>query len=301
DLSELSAEEAARRIYEDEVDILFDLTGHTEGGRTLQVAAYRPAPVQLCGIGYFDTTGLPAMDYFLSDVYCDPAENDALFSERLIRLPRSHFCYTPPVSVLECRAKYHLHRPVVFGSFNNFHKITDGMLELWHEVICRVPGSRLLLKNVSPDRKLVKAMRERALRIGFLPEQLDLRPGSWKYLDEYADVDIALDTYPYPGGGTTCEALYMGVPVISLYGQRHGSRFGYSLLQNIGMGELAAAAPEEYVEKAVAVAGDAELLTALHRILRERLQQSPVMDAGGYVRDVEAAYERIWQEWLDEK
>ncbi|MBR4695985.1 MAG: hypothetical protein IKO94_07885 [Selenomonadaceae bacterium] len=301
DLSELSAEEAARRIYEDEVDILFDLTGHTEGGRTLQVAAYRPAPVQLCGIGYFDTTGLPAMDYFLSDVYCDPAENDALFSERLIRLPRSHFCYTPPVSVLECRAKYHLHRPVVFGSFNNFHKITDGMLELWHEVICRVPGSRLLLKNVSPDRKLVKAMRERALRIGFLPEQLDLRPGSWKYLDEYADVDIALDTYPYPGGGTTCEALYMGVPVISLYGQRHGSRFGYSLLQNIGMGELVAAAPEEYVEKAVAVAGDAELLTALHRILRERLQQSPVMDAGGYVRDVEAAYERIWQEWLDEK
>ena len=298
-LSMLSPEEAAGQIRGDGIDILFDLTGHTEGGKTLQIAAYKPAPVQICGIGYFDTTGLPAMDYFLSDVYCDPVENDALFSERLLRLPHSHFCYTPPASVLECKAEYHIHRPIVFGCFNNFHKITDGMLCLWHQLLERVPGARLLLKNVSPDGRLVEAMRQRALKAGFRPDQIDLRPGSWKYLDEYMDMDIALDTYPYPGGGTTCEALYMGVPVISLYGQRHGSRFGYSLLNNIGLGELAAAAPEDYVEKAAALASDEELLVALHGILRGRLQQSPVMDAGGYVREMESSYERIWAEWMN--
>ena len=298
DLSRLATDAAAQRIYEDGVDILFDLSGHTEGGRTLQIAACRPSPVQLCGIGYFDTTGLPAMDYFLSDSFCDPPENDELFSEKLLRLPHSHFCYTPPASVQECKSGYHVHSPVVFGCFNNFHKITDRMLGLWRRLLEQVPGARLLLKNVSPEKPLVEAMRQRALRAGFRPEQLDLRPGCWKYLDEYMDMDIALDTYPYPGGGTTCEALYMGVPVVSLYGRRHGSRFGYSLLCNIGMGELAAQSEDEYVEKAAALAGDPELLDALHRILRDRMQHSPVMDARGYVREVEEAYERAWQEWM---
>lgn len=299
DLSALPPEEAAGRIHGDDVDILFDLTGHTEGGRTLQIAAYKPAPIQLCGIGYFDTTGLPAMDYFLGDIYCDPPENDALFSERLLRLPHSHFCYTPPVSVLECRTEYRLHSPVVFGSFNNFHKITDRMLRLWCRMVHRVPGARLLLKNVSPDRDLLRSMEQRAVAAGFRKEELDIRPGSWKYLDEYMDMDIALDTYPYPGGGTTCEALYMGVPVVSLYGKRHGSRFGYSFLCNLGLEELAAATEEEYIEKAVALATDPELILTLHKILRKRVEESPIMDAEGYVRDVEACYEEIWQHWLE--
>ena len=205
-------------------------------------------------------------------------------------------CYTPPKSVLECKRRYTTHRPVVFGSFNNFYKITDEMLALWRKILDQVPGSRLLLKNTSPDKWLVKAMRKRVMALGFRPEQLDLRPGSWKYLEEYMDMDIALDTYPYPGGGTTCEALYMGVPVVSRYGRRHGSRFGYSLLCNTGLEELTAETEEAYVEKAVALAEDEELLAALHRILRDRFASSPVMDAKGYVGEVEAAYERIWED-----
>ena len=295
ELSGLNAHEAAKKIYDDDIDILFDLAGHTEGGATLQICAYKPAPVQLCGIGWFDTTGLSAIDYFLSDIYCDPPENDALFTEKLIRLTHSHFCYTPPETVLNCKAEYHVHSPIVFGSFNNFDKITDEMLRTWKRLLQIVPGSKLLLKNVYRTMDRVEHMKKRLLTFGFRAEQIDVRPGSFNYLDEYMDMDIALDTYPYPGGGTTCEALYMGVPVVTRYGQRHGSRFGYSLLKNMGLGELTASSEEEYIRIASALAGDRELLEGLHSSLRTMMQKSPLMDARGYVRDVEAAYEKIWK------
>lgn len=299
DLSVLNAHEAAQKIYDDGIDILFDLAGHTEGGATLQICAYKPSPVQLCGIGWFDTTGLSAIDYFLSDIYCDPPENDALFTEKLIRLPHSHFCYTPPETVLKCKAEYHVHSPIVFGSFNNFDKITDEMLRTWKRLLQIVPGSKLLLKNVYRTMDRVEHMKKRLLTLGFRAEQIDIRPGTASYLDEYMDMDIALDTYPYPGGGTTCEALYMGVPVVTRYGHRHGSRFGYSLLKNMGLEELTASSEEEYIRIAAALAGDRELLEGLHASLRTMMQKSPLMDARGYVRDVEAAYEKIWKEWLN--
>ena len=299
ELSGMDAYAAAQKIYDDGIDILFDLAGHTEGGATLHICAYKPAPVQLCGIGWFDTTGLSAMDYFLSDVYCDPPENDAMFTEKIIRLPHSHFCYTPPESVLKCKAKYQVHSQIVFGSFNNFAKITDEMLRIWKRLIQAVPDSKLLLKNVHPAAERIERMKKRLLAIGFRSDQIDIRPGSVNYLDEYMDMDIALDTYPYPGGGTTCEALYMGVPVVTRYGQRHGSRFGYSLLKNMGLGELTASSEEEYIRIAAALAGDRELLEGLHASLRTIMEKSPVMDARGYVRDVEAAYEKIWKEWLN--
>ncbi len=299
DLSGLNAHEAAQKIYDDDIDILFDLAGHTEGGATLQICAYKPAPIQLCGIGWFDTTGLSAIDYFLSDIYCDPPENDALFTEKLIRLPHSHFCYTPPETVLRCKAEYHVHSPIVFGSFNNFDKITDKMLRAWKRLLQIVPGSKLLLKNVYRTMDRVEHMKKRLLTFGFRAEQIDVRPGSFNYLDEYMDMDIALDTYPYPGGGTTCEALYMGVPVVTRYGQRHGSRFGYSLLKNMGLGELTALSEDEYIRIATALAGDRALLEGLHSSLRTMMEKSPLMDAKGYVRDVESAYEKIWKDWLN--
>ena len=295
----LNAHEAAQKIYDDGIDILFDLAGHTEGGATLQICAYKPSPVQLCGIGWFDTTGLSAIDYFLSDIYCDPPENDALFTEKLIRLSHSHFCYTPPETVLKCKAEYHVHSSIVFGSFNNFDKITDEMLRTWKRLLQIVPGSKLLLKNVYRTMDRVEHMKKRLLTFGFRAEQIDVRPGSFNYLDEYMDMDIALDTYPYPGGGTTCEALYMGVPVVTRYGQRHGSRFGYSLLKNMGLGELTALSEDEYIRIAAALAGDRELLEGLHSSLRTMMQKSPLMDAKGYVRDVESAYEKIWKDWLN--
>ncbi len=192
-----------------------------------------------------------------------------------------------------------MHDPVVFGSFNNYHKITDEMLEIWRRILDKVPGSRLLLKNVIPDEKRAALLRARAERLGIAAERLELRPGSPDYLDEYVDMDIALDTYPYPGGGTTCEALYMGVPVVTRYGRRHGSRFGFSILSNIGIEELAADTPEGYIERAVMLARDKELLSALHGQLRRMMQNSPLMRARDYVCEVEAAYEAMWRAWME--
>ena len=300
DLSRLAPARAAQQIFEDEVDVLVDLSGHCEGGRTLEVAAYRPAPVQLCGIGYFDTTGLPAMDAFLGDVCCDPDGADAQFCEKLLRLPKSHFCFTPTEQFAHFSGAYRLHDPIVFGSFNNFAKITDEMLLAWREILARVPKSRLLLKNVKTYREPLAAMRKRMEALGFPMERITLRPATQHYLKDYLGVDVILDTYPYVGGGTTCEALYMGVPVVTRYGTRHGSRFGLSLLQNIGIGELAAPTVAEYIERAVMLAEDPNLVAALHARLRQMMEASPVMDGKGYTRAVEAAFEMLWEDWLSQ-
>lgn len=297
DLEGMTEAEAADIIYRDDIDILVDLSGHTNGGNGLKVMAYRPSPVQISGLGYFDTTGLASVDYLLTDNFLDPeGVNDKYFTEKLLRLPRSHFCWTPPKRVLDCRRKWQIHEPIVFGCFNSFEKITDEMLFCWKEILERVPGSRLLLKGRQEYNGWWEVMAERLKVAGFKQGQVELRARSMYYLDEYADMDIALDTYPYPGGGTTCETLYMGVPVITCYGSRHGSRFGYSLLANLGLDELAAPDMAGYVERAVALADSPELLNALHARLREMMRQSPLMDAKGYVREVEEAYIRAWEE-----
>ncbi len=298
----LYGEAAAARIAADDIDILVDLAGHTEGGRGLVTMAWRAAPVQVSGIGYFDTTGLPQVDYFLTDGYCTPRGGSGGFIERPLRLPHSHFCYTPPEAVRAATRPYQLHTPVVFGSFNNFAKINLPLLLLWRDILARVPGSRLLLRHTNANPYQLARVRRLVLAAGLPLARVTIEPGApgRDYLDHYQDMDIALDTYPYPGGGTTCEALYMGVPVVTRYGTRHGTRFGLSLLTNAGLGELAAPTPEVYVATAVALAQDTELLVSLHQQLRTMLQQSPVMDARAYVHDVEQAYERIWQAWLDE-
>ena len=300
DLHGRTAAEIAAHIYEDEMDILVDLAGHTKGGLTLRAMAYKPAPIQLSGIGYFDTTGLPAVDYYITDNYCDPPGNERFFTEKLLRLPHSHFCYTPPETVLLCQNEWHLHQPVVFGSFSNFFKLNDAILQTWLKILRQVPDSRLLLKNVHPKQEELDDMQRRLSRLGFPMERVELRLASKYYLHEYADMDIALDPYPYPGGGTTCEAIYMGVPVISRYGQRHGSRFGYSILQNIGLEELTAATEEEYIEKAVQLAAAPELLQDLHANLRQLMQSSPLMDARGYLEAMQSRFIRIYRAWLEE-
>lgn len=302
DLSKDTPAEAAARIHADSVDILFDLAGHSAGGKTLQIAAYKPAPVQISGIGYFDTTGLPVMDYFLGDPHCDPSGTERLFVEDILRLPQTHLCFTPSERF---QPYEHLHRtphaPVVFGSFNNFAKITDGALGLWAEILRRVPDARLLLKNVHPRTAALDHMRLRAEQAGIDLGRLILRPGEKDYLSDYLDVDIILDTYPYQGGGTTCEALLMGLPVITMAGTRHGARFGASLLHNVGLSELVAENPAAYVEYAVGLARDPELLAALHTAIPRMMRASPLMDANVYVRAVEAAYEMIWERYLNEE
>lgn len=282
----------AAAIRADEVDVLVELGGHT-AGNALPVLAYRPAPVELCGIGYFNSTGIPECDGFIADIYTAPEAHSPFFVEPLVRLPATHFCYQPqaefpPVAPATAAARRGF---VTFGCFNNLAKVTDEMLALWRELLARVPRSRLLLKHQlvgSPEgRALMLARLERA---GISAERVELRGFSPDYRRDYYDVDIALDTYPYPGGATTCEALCMGVPVVTLRGERHGARFGYSFLANIGLAELAAVDAASYVDIAAGLATDRELLTALHTSLRGLMERSPLMDASAYTRAMEALY-----------
>ena len=292
--------ETARRIHEDEIDILVDLAGHTEGN-CLPVLACRPAPVQVSGIGYMSTTGLDTIDYFLGDVYLDGPERegeDRGFTERLLRLPHSHFCYRPPQPDIPCApAPCRKNGYITFGCFNTFAKLTPELLTAWSRLLERVPDARLFLKAAVFDNDYgAERARQRLREAGIPLQRVELAGYTADYLEAYARVDIALDTYPYPGGGTTCDALYMGVPVITLAGHRHGARFGCSLLMNIGLAECCASSWEEYIDRAAELAADREKLQDLHRTIRRRMRQSFVMAQGRYMAELEAAYQQIWQQ-----
>ena len=292
-------EKVAALIRQEEIDILVELAGHT-ANNFLPVLAYKPAPVQVSGIGYFDTTGLEAVDYFLADPYIDPVEpeggNDRYFTERLLRLPHSHFCYMwhdkpGPVSGAPCLRKGY----VTFGSLNNAAKLSYRILSLWAEILRRVPGSRLRLRaEIFGNAYGRQEMEKRLQAAGIELARVEAYPLSPHYLEDYREIDIALDTWPYPGGGTTCDALYMGVPVVTLVGERHNARFGYSLLMNVGFAEGCAANAEEYLEKAVALAGDAGKLDWLHLTLRRRMRVSPLMDSAAYLGELELLWQKIY-------
>lgn len=292
-------ERIAREIYADEVDILFDLAGHTAASG-LAALAWKPAPVQISGLGYMATTGLPAVDYFVTDHFCDPegSGSEAVYVEKLLRLT-SQFCYNgfahlPSSTGTPARMKGYIQ----FASFNQYAKLQDNMLLAWREIMERVPNARLLLKNKAYGKCGVAALAHERLKcLGFDMNRVQFEVATRDYMQRYLDVDIALDTFPWPGGGTTCDALYMGVPVVSLYTERHSTRFTYSLLANIGLGELASTRIEDYIEAAVALANNIDLLDALHREIRDRMKTSPVMDQERYIREMEDCYRAIWAEW----
>ena len=294
-LARLSAEEAAQVIYRDGIDILVDLAGHT-AGRTLPILAHRPAPVQISGIGYFASTGLSTVDYFLADPIL-AAETG--FTEELLVLPATHFCWQPLHSAPAPDHAPAAGRGVVFGSFNNFSKVTDEVLRLWGTLLDTVPNARLLLKSKlfgSAEGREVAA--ERFARYGIPAECVEMRGFDPNHRAEYADMDIALDTFPYTGGITTCEALAMGVPVVTLCGTSHGARFGESLLINANLPELVAKDPADYVQIARTLASSSETLCALRMNLRAILAHAPLTDARTYVRDVEAAYAEIRERFV---
>lgn len=300
DISKMNPDEAAKVIYRDDIDILVDLSGHTDNN-CLPILARKPAPIQVSGIGYFNTTGLKAVDYFLTDQYCAPlGENDDLFVEKLVRLPHSHLCYTAQADVGDSFiAPVNKNGYITFGSFNHFTKATDAVLLVWKRILERVKDSKLILKSkVFGSVYACEEIKKRLIHLGFQIENVEFRPTSIDYLHQYQDIDIALDTFPYPGGGTTCEALYMGVPVITLVGKRHGSRFGCSLLKNIGLDDYIACNETEYVEKAVILANDKEKLNELHGTLRQKIMDSAVMNGVQYVSEVENAYEEMWEDLL---
>ena len=299
DIAGLNAPDAARAIYAREIDILFDLAGHTRNN--LPILAYKPAPVQMCGIGYFATTGLDRVDYFLTDRYLHHHDIDKYFVEKLLVMPKSHFCYWPrknmPQEIHGTPAQKKGY--ITFGSFNDPIKANTTVLQAWSKILSAVPNSRLLIKGRMFNASYgIEQMANMLLEAGIELDRVELRGFSKNYLHEYWDVDIALDTFPYPGGGTTCAALYMGVPVITLGDGSHGGDFGISILKNLGMDACCSYSVQEYIEKAVLLASDWELLDELHRQLRNIMDNSPLMDREGYMRDLENNYRMIWQKYL---
>jgi protein O-GlcNAc transferase len=298
----LSDDKLAARIRTDGIDILIDLAGHTAHNR-LGVFAREPAPVQVTWLGYPNTTGLDAIDYRLVDAVTDPVgEADACASETLLRLPSGFLCYGGPEGMPEPADPPCLTAATVtFGSFNNPAKVSPSTLDVWAKLLTRLPEARLLLKGKSFANATTRALFIARLgERGVAPERVELvawAPSNTAHLALYERVDIALDPFPYNGTTTTCEALWMGVPVITLRGDRHAGRVGASLLSHGGLTDWIAGSVEDYVEIAVALAGNPSHLRDLRRSLRPHLKASPLCDSKAFAGQIEAAFRTMWQQW----
>ncbi len=292
-----------KMIRADAPDILIDLAGHTGMVSRLPLYARRLAPVQITYLGYPNTTGLPAMDYRFTDAVADPVgDADAFATEKLVRFAPTAWAYAPAPEAPEVAPlPYKKRGYITFGCFNNLAKVTDPMLRLWGQVLHAVPGSRLCLKGRGLSEATVRAQYlERFERLGLPADQVDFierTDGTKEHLALYNEVDIALDTAPYHGTTTTCEALWMGVPVISLRGDRHMSRVGASLLTVIGRSSWLADSPADYVAIASALAADPERLATDRAQLRSVLRASPLLDHAGQAAHFDAALRSCWRAW----
>jgi protein O-GlcNAc transferase len=299
DMSDEAVTELVRR---DEIDILVDLAGHSGYNRIL-VFARQPAPVQVSWLGYPNTTGLSTIHYRIVDNYTDPpGMTDQFYTEKLIRMPECFLCYSPYTespAVGELPSGTNSH--TTFGSFNVLAKMTPEVIALWSQIMKRIPNSRLILKTKSladnPTRQYIKDL---FLRCGITEDRLELY--SWiptfkQHQELYNRIDIGLDTFPYNGTTTTCDAMWMGVPVVTLEGNTHVSRVGVSLLSNVGQSELIARTHDEYVEIAVNLAQDRNKLRALRSELRNMLAHSPLTDAKLFTLNLEHCYKQMWDNW----
>lgn len=301
----LSDEEIAEHIRAQKIDILVDLMGHSGNNRIL-IFSRKPAPIQVTYLGYPGTTGLEVFDYRITDSYADPEEISAQFSTEIpIRMPHSYFCYEP------AQSSYDLSIPnlpalengyITFGSFNNYPKLTEQILVLWIQILKSVPNSKLLIKARAmedlPIRETVKnyfmshgIAEDRLLFSAFLSELEN-------HLGFYCQADIALDTYPYNGATTTCECLWMGLPVVTLVGKTHASRMGLSILSALKLKRLITDSPEDYVKTHIELANDFEYLQEFRTKIRERMQNSPLMDGKGFTQQLEKQYWQMWQNWM---
>ncbi|MEM8829299.1 MAG: hypothetical protein AAGE96_08080, partial [Cyanobacteria bacterium P01_G01_bin.19] len=303
EIHHLSDRSVAELIVQDEIDILVDLSGHTFGNR-LGIFAYKPAPIQISYLGYPNTTGLTTIDYRLTDAYADPPGiTEHLYSEKLVRMP--HFmCYQPPSNTPEIKALPAIANGyITFGSFNNLAKITPQTLDCWIEILQQVPNSRLFLKARSlQDSATCDRLYQTFQDAGISRDRLQLlswTASSQEHLNSYNRVDIALDTFPYHGTTTTCEAMWMGVPVVSLAGNTHVSRVGVSLLSSVGLTEFIATSTEDYCHKAVALAKDIPKLAQIRQNLRSQIESSPLTGGKAFVRFLESIYRQMWQQWCD--
>ena len=300
DVRGISDEDLSQRIRSDRIDILIDLAGHTAKNRLL-VIARKPAPIQVKWVGYAGSVGLSTIDYLIADYRHVPEGTERHYTEEVIRLPDGYVSYEPPDYAPEVGPLPFEHSGfITFGSFNNPAKINDDVLAAWAEILKAVPNSRLLLKYRNMD---AEGNRNRILEQfgahGVEESRLTLEGKSPHpaLLGRYNDVDIALDTFPYTGGLTTCEALWMGVPAITKPGETFASRHSLSHLTNVGVPELVADDLPDYVSKAVELANDVPRLTGLRSGLRERMAASPLCDGEKFATDFTSAMQNVWQEW----
>ncbi len=294
--------EAAQRVRRDRIDILVDLDGHSAGNR-LTLLARKPAPVQVTWLGYADTTGLKSMDYRITDRHADPpGMTEHLHTERLVRLPGGFLCYQPPeeapqVTELPARRA----GAFTFGSFNHPVKLSRRVVETWAAILWRVPRSRLLLHHCDWDIGDIRARAIEQFRgAGIGADRLEFAgriPDLRAHLEVFGRADIGLDTFPYNGTSTTCEALWMGLPVVTLAGATHVSRAGASLLCGLGLECFVAATADRYADLAVRAASDLGGLQSLRAGLRSRMASATLTDAAGFTRRLENAYRRMWRRW----
>ena len=302
DTSALSDDALAQRVRSDQIDILVDLTGHTDGHRLLAFAR-KPAPVQVTWNGYANTTGMDAMDYRITDHHADPAgTTERWHSERLVRLPEIYMAFDPPENAPAVNAPpVQVNGYVTFGSFNAFAKITPQVIEVWSRLLHAVPDSRLLMLTVPDGRARLNLVRafaghgvpEARLRlVGRLPFAA--------FLEAHLEADLALDPFPFNGTTTTCHTLWMGVPVVALAGTTHAGRVGVSILTNSGLAQLVACDESGYVALAAALAGDVSRLRELRGGMREKILSSPVTDGRRLTRFLEIAYRKMWEDYCRE-
>jgi protein O-GlcNAc transferase len=301
DIAGFTDEQVAAQVRQDRIDILVDLAVHS-GGNRLLVFARKPAPVQATWLGYAGTTGLATMDYKITDPHLDPVgQTENWHTERLRRLPDCYFCYTPPagfpaVSVLPANDRGF----ITFCAFQNLAKVSLQAIELWSQVMVAVPASRLILKARGLSGKATPQWLRSAFDsrgVGAHRLQFEDWGDMTEYLTRFSKVDIALDTVPFNGGTTTFHALWMGVPLVTLAGESALGRMGASILQNLGLPELIAGSPGDYVKVAARLASDPERLAELRLSLRERMQRSPLTDAPRFTANLESAYRAMWIRW----
>ncbi len=296
DISLLKDDQAESLVRSDAIDILVDLSGYTAGSR-LPVFMRRPAAVQVSWLGYLNTTGLQSIDYRVTDRYADPPGSEHLYSEQLVRLPDSQWCYQPYYQVTLPPPRDNDAAVITFGCFNQFAKLSDGCLGLWCEILKQVPDSVLRIVGV-PGGSAENALRSRVESHGVDPRRIDTigRLGIHEYFAAFSNVDIALDTFPYNGATTTLDTLWMGVPLVAVAGNTAVARSSFSILSSLQAQELLANSPADLVARNVALARDATRRHTLRRSLRSRLEISPLMNAHAFTRGLEEAFRTMWRD-----
>jgi predicted O-linked N-acetylglucosamine transferase (SPINDLY family) len=301
DIADARDDTVETMIRNDGIDILVDLAGHSKGNR-LEIFARKPAPIQMTWLGYPNTTGLETVDFRITDAVTDPAPGaERLHSERLLRIGGIFLCYRPPEDSPPVDPHVSPPSKVTFSSFNSIAKLNEEMVKVWAKILAAVPGSRLVIKSASLDYPdTVDRVLDCFVRNGVAAGRVELR--AWimqreRHLKLYDSVDIALDTFPYNGTTTTCEALWMGVPVVSLPGDIHMSRVGAAILRCAGLHELVAQNAEDYAAIAIALARDQTRRRLLRMNLRNKLLSSPLLDHRGFTTKLEREMRQAWTAW----